>query len=954
MKTHSFLALDPHHHGLSQALADDIALLDRLLGEVLNDQGRPELTRLARQIFLEDESLDPATLTKRHPLLRDNSVMRKLLRAFTVLFQLINFAEQVEIIRVNRERQARAGTSPRTESIAEAVMRLKDSGLTADGMQALLHRVQISPTITAHPTEARRRSVIDKLLAIAECLVERAHPANLPRLDRPLNSTRAAERELRRHLTALWSTDELRSHKVTVQDEVANSLYFFEHTIFEVVTWLHDDLRTALAEAYPGREFEIPPMFRYHSWVGGDRDGNPNVTPDVTWHTLLSHKQMALRHYLRQVAALRREFSQSAQLAPPGEGLLRSIEADQAEIAVPAHLLERYRNEPYALKFQYIHARLEAALRHLDQLTDFRAEGPGFIPGPPAYRMSGEFLDDLNLIRDSLHHHGTCVLADEGRFANLLVQVQAFGFHLASLDVREHSAAHERAVDELLDGARVLAPGRRYAALGEAEKVRVLTRELSNPRPLVPREGDLSEATRRVLQVFEVIRHAQRYISVHSLQDYVISMTHGVSDVLEVLLLAKEAGLVRLVRGADGRPAVESDVNVVPLFETIEDLRSCDTLLGQMFSNAAYKLQLSARGRYQEIMLGYSDSSKDGGYLAANWALQEAQGRIAAACRRHRLSFRMFHGRGGTVGRGGGRANRAILAQPRGSFDGMIRFTEQGEVVSFRYSLPPMAHRHLEQIANAALLATADQDRGAGVRRDWEGAMGKLAGKSREAYRAMVYDDPDFWRFYTQGTPIAHISQLPIASRPAARSGGALVGLEDLRAIPWVFAWVQCRYVAPGWYGLGAACEWFANQKAGNLALMREMYRDWPFFRTVVDNAQHELSRTHLPTGAMYAARVRPRRTAAHFQKSLEEEHARARHWVLQITGQAELLDNAPAMRRIIALRNPAVLPINKLQVALLDIWESGQLGGPESEAEWRRAILLSITGIAAAMQSTG
>jgi phosphoenolpyruvate carboxylase len=950
-----FLSLKPHDHGLSGPLADDIELLDRLLGEVLGEQGQPSLARLARSICNEPADADPRTLPGRHPVLRSPSLMRRLLRAFTMLFQMLNVAEQVEIVRVNRSREGRSGTSPRPESIADAISQLKGSGMDADGMQALLARVQISPTITAHPTEARRRSVMNKLVAVAQCLVDRAQPAGAPRLDQPINSSHLPLGELRRVITALWNTDELRAQRVTVEDEVHNSLYFFEHSICEVVTWLHDDLMAALADAYPGREFDLAPLFRYHSWVGGDRDGNPNVTPDVTWRTLLGHKQMALRQHLRQVAHLQGELTQSASLAPPSADLLESIERDRKTVEIPRETAERYRTEPYALKLQFMHARLSAALVHLDRLGDFRAEGPGFVAAAPAYHDSSEFLDDLLVISRSLVESGSGLLAHAGRLAHTIARTRAFGFHLASLDVREHSDEHARAVEELLAEAHVLPRQRRYTDLTEAGKVRVLTRELANPRPLVARESALSGRTLRVLQVFEVIRHAQRYISAHSVQCYVISMTHGVSDVLEVLLLAKESGLLRWEPDADGNPVVRSDIEVVPLFETIEDLASCDRLLGRMFTNPAWRRHMRARGDFQEIMLGYSDSSKDGGYLAANWSLQDAQARIASVCRRHKVSFRLFHGRGGTVGRGGGRANAAILAQPAGSFGGSIRFTEQGEVVSFRYSLPPMAHRHLEQIAHAALLAASRQaDGGAVPRPEWRAAIGSLSAHSRSVYRGMVYEDPDFWRFYTGATPIAHISQLPIASRPAARSGGELVGLQDLRAIPWVFAWVQTRYVVPGWYGIGGACEEFVAGKPRRIGTLRAMYRDWPFFRTVIDNAQHELQRAHMPTGAMYAARVRPRRLAAHFAALLEQEYDRARRWVLEITGQSEILENSPVMRHTIALRNPAVLPINKLQVALLDMWESENLAAGAEADEWRRALLLSITGIAAAMQSTG
>ena len=444
-------------------------------------------------------------------------------------------------------------------------------------------------------------------------------------------------------------------------------------------------------------------------------------------------------------------------------------------------------------------------------------------------------------------------------------------------------------------------------------------------------------------------------------------MTHNVSDMLEVLVLAKEAGLVRwrpAVAPSNDTPAttshpgellLESDLDIVPLFETIEDLQNCDGMLKQLFADDTFRLHLAARGNFQELMLGYSDSSKDGGYLAANWNLQDTQDRLAAACRDAGVDFRLFHGRGGTVGRGGGRASRAILSQPKGSFTGRIRFTEQGEVVSFRYSLRPMAHRHLEQIVNSVIIALAENETQAGVDRNhdrFSPAMTSMAAHSRDVYRALVHEDPEFWDFYTRATPIAHISRLPITSRPASRGGGRLSGLEELRAIPWVFAWVQCRYVVPGWYGLGSALEAYATQSSKNQDDLREMYRVWPFFKTVVDNAQLELVRTHIPTATLYSSRVKPVELGRKFHESIISEFERSKKWVLDVTGQTELLENAPVVQRTVRLRNPAVLPLNKLQVALMELWE--QQDDKSHENPWYEAILLSITGIAAGMQSTG
>ncbi|MBX7245855.1 MAG: phosphoenolpyruvate carboxylase [Candidatus Sumerlaeaceae bacterium] len=954
MPQESFLSLDPRGKGIPSDLSNDIQLIDELLGDVLRLKGGEKIIRLARELY-SDTTLQPDTLLDKFPELRIPQTAQLVLRAFTVLFQLLNTIEQIEIVRVNRTRQARASQPARPESISEAIFRLKADGMTAKQVQALLNKIDIRPTITAHPTEARRRAVLEKLQRVAGWLSERNQPPDSPLLDRPLDTVNLAERELRRTLTALWETDELRANTVTVSDEVQNSLYYFERTILTVVTWLHADLRNALAEAYPGQKFNIPVFIRYHSWVGGDRDGNPNVTPDITWRTLLYHKSLMLRHYIVRVRELQRELTLSSRLVQISRELNESLAADGAEIELDETVSNRLALEPYAIKLEYIGRRLQASLDHLKNLEDFRAEGPAFVPHPPAYKQSAEFIEDLLVIHRSLENSAARALANDGMLANLIIQARTFGFHLATLDVREHSNEHEKVLDELFAHANVLPRGRTYASLSEKDKVKVLTAELCQVRPLASRDWRGSEASRKIFDVLEVIRHAHRYISNHSIHCYVISMTHGISDILEVLLLAKEQGLVRW-RLDGGKVEMESDLDVIPLFETIDDLKRCHHLMTELFGNKAYKAQVKARGNFQEIMLGYSDSSKDGGYLAANWALQDTQFWLAQACHKAKLNLRLFHGRGGTVGRGGGRANRAILSQPEKSFDGAIRFTEQGEVVSFRYGLAPLAHRHLEQIANATILATwLDQDGKSNPKPAWLKAMQDMAGHSVGVYRSLVYDDSDFWTFYTKSTPIAHISRLPIASRPVARSSANIVGLQDLRAIPWVFAWVQSRYVIPGWYGLGSSMEWLAGNDPKKLKMLQDMYEGWAFFKTVVDNAQFELVRAHLKTAEMYADRVSPRKLGKRIHERIDQEFEKTHSWLLKVTRQTELIEKAPVMRNIISLRNPLVTPISKLQVALLQDWDShNEERDEETNKAWRNAILLSITGIAAAMQSTG
>lgn len=993
----TFLGLDPRAAGIPEALATDIELIDQLLGRLLQTEGQEEVIAIARGLYQEclaDDSTghQPVPiaslvddLMKKYPALNDPVTVSHTLRALTVLFQLMNTAEQKEIVHANRRRQARLAENGNTtvkwrpESIGSAVTRLAEAGVSAEEMQTILDKVEIIPTITAHPTEARRRAVMDKLLAFAEAMARREIPREASRLNRPLDLPMQERNEdMFRQLIALWNTSEIRAGRMSVMDEVTNSVYFFQRTIVDVVAWLHTDLKVALGRVYPGHNFQIGTFIRYQSWVGGDRDGNPNVTPEITWSTALYHKTVILTHYLSCIEPLKRELSLSARLVQTTPELQESLQQNGASVDLDEVEVSRFRMQPFALKLTYIEKRLEDTLQRLQYLEDPTQQSVNLEEVTPnAYISAEEFIRDLEVIERALQQKQTKPLADGGLLQTLLVQARTFGFHLASLDIRQHSEEHATVLDEIFEAAGVLPHGTHYSELPEEEKLALLEKELLSARPLLPRDWTGSANTMKTLGVFDTVRRARELLSKDSITAYVISMTHKVSDMLEVLVLAKEAGLVRWVttRPANGEPAqrkLESDLDVVPLFETIEDLQHCDSLLHSITSNATFRLHLEARKNFQELMLGYSDSSKDGGYLAANWNLQDTQDRLAAACAKAGIDFRFFHGRGGTVGRGGGRASRAILSQPKGSFTGKIRFTEQGEVVSFRYALRPMAHRHLEQIVNSVLLslhrdpaqlfknqteiseATPSPAAEERSHDRFGPAMRKMAVHSRQVYRAMVHEDPEFWEFYAQATPIAHISQLPITSRPAARGGGALNGMDELRAIPWVFAWVQSRYVVPGWYGLGSALEYYANEAPENLDELRAMYREWPFFRTVVDNAQLELARTHLPTASYYAGQVKPESLGLRFHNTIVQEYERTTNYVREIIGCERLLDNSPVVQSTIRLRNPLVFPINRLQVMLMEMWDRMPQDKQNGANPWNESVLLSITGIAAGMQSTG
>ncbi len=913
----AFLNVDPESHGLSAALSQDLRTLDEVLGTILKEQETPELVTIARRLMDDSSPLDPETIFESIPELNDPKILRDLARAFTVFFQLTNTAEQKEIVRINRSRHG-----DRRESIREAIIQLKQKGLKADQVQELLNQIEIGPTLTAHPTEAKRKAVLDKLQSIAKLLSRRETG---PSLTDPLDMRNTTIEEIERTLTTLWQTDEMRSDQLTVDEEVRNAMYFFDRTIAEVVPWLHEDLSVALAESYPEASFNIPAFLTYRSWVGGDRDGNPNVTPEVTWETLLTHRKQALDLYLPRVQALRIELTQSLKLVETSQELLELVSQLQEMGLVTEQRQARYSLEPYALALRGIEKRLIQTIEN----------------GQHRYSSDQDFLSDLLTIQTSLRLNKAEAIADHGRLSSLICQVRAFGFHLATLDIRQHSEQHEKALTAMFQVAGVHDD---YQGLSEPEKVNLLTQELANPRPLLQRDHEKIPEIRLVMEVFHVIRRARRELSDRAVTTYIISMTHGVSDILEVLIFLKESGLLRLKQ--DG--SVESEINVVPLFETIEDLHDASDLLNSTFKIPAYAAHFKARGSSQEVMLGYSDSSKDGGYLAANWALQSTIASLAQLSQETGIPIRLFHGRGGTVGRGGGRANKAILGQPAGSFHGSIRFTEQGEVISFRYSLPPIAHRHLEQIVNAAILASSGAGT-PGAEEEFGEVMREIEDSSRIAYRDLVYNDPEFWSFYTQATPIQHISLLPIASRPVYRPGNAVSGIEGLRAIPWNFAWVQSRTTLVGWYGMGTALEAFSKT---NLSVLQRMYQTWPFFKSVVDNAQLELMRAHIPTSRLYASRVQPPELGRRIQGKIEEEHQRTCDAILAITGEREILENSKVVRSTVFFRNPAVMPLSILQVALMNKWPS--LSDEERASEWREAMLQTIAGIAAGMQSTG
>ena len=940
---------------ISEPLSEQVRLLGETLGRAVRDRAGQETFELVEELRLACR--EAAHTDSPEPLGRAADRIGGLplddigwlLRAYTTYFRLVNQAEQREIVRVNRERSREGGAGePRPESIAATVADLGERGLGPDDVERLLGSLEVIPTFTAHPTESRRDSVLTKLRRIADLL------ATLQETDlTPVESERARE-ELSEQIVLLLATREVRSERPTVQEEVEQGLHYLERSVWETVPRIYDDVERACRRAFGRAPDRIPCFLRYRSWMGGDRDGNPNVTPEVTGRTLATHRHRAARLYRGELESLREELSISESEAGAPARLGRSVEDDRRALDMDDERLAAHSDEPYRQKITCMLERL----RRVEAAAEARASGT--TEGEPQEPYGREaFAADLELIRSCLEETGFGEVARSGRLRRIQRLLGSFGLHLAALDIREHSEVHEIAVARLLEAGGVTAD---YRSLDEDERVELLEGELRNPRPLRPAGAAAGDEARRVLDTLTVVRDALRRDR-RSVGAYVVSMTHELSDLLEPMLLAREVGLWHF----DGE-SVQTPLDVVPLYETIEDLEAAEERVRRLLRHPLYRQHLAARDGLQEVMLGYSDSNKDGGYWMANWSLHRAQECIGRVFREEGFELRLFHGRGGTVGRGGGRANRAIRAMPDVVQNGRFRATEQGEVISFRYSLPAIAHRHTEQIVSAVLRGAADAEAGTGGSgspgghaasgadgpgdrddRRWQ-LMAGIARRGMTAYRELI-EAEGFWRWYLQTTPIRQISRLPMASRPASRDG-AEVEFDALRAIPWNFAWTQTRHLVPGWYGTGRGLAPLADDAEG-LEACREMYRSWPFFRAVVDDAQREMARTRLRMSRRYAGLADPDAPDVH--ERIEEEFRRARSAVLRITEQDELLDNEPVIQSSIGLRNPYTDVLNLLQVELLRRHRSAAGDGSGgSEEALTGELLLSVNGIAAAMQSTG
>ncbi|MGQ0601981.1 MAG: phosphoenolpyruvate carboxylase [Anaerolineales bacterium] len=854
---------------------------------------------------------------------------RAVAAAFALYFDLVNLAEEANRVQALRQRESQAHPKRSEDTLDEAVAQLAGRGVAEAEMAALLQRLKIELVLTAHPTEARRRTIQSKLQRIAHNLHTLYGREVLPR------EREAALDAIREEITALWLTDRARTAQPAVTDEVRITLHFVGEIFWQALPRLYADLDSALARHYPNLQTPRG-WLTLASWIGGDRDGNPNVTTAITAETLRLHRGLAVERHKESLQELARRLSFDPRRVP----VPATLQAWLAARPVSPHvefLKTRY-NEPYRIAISHLVSDLEAA-----SADDMTARLLGAEQHTARTRIQN-FTEPLDLITDALSsQHATSALHRTQR------QLEIFGLHAARLDVREESLRLAATLGELL---RALNLSLSFDHDSEGERLRTLTDLLATKRPaaLAPDPGITAE-TAETWALFRLLARARQVYGRELLGPFVISMTRGTADVLTVLLLARWANC------ADG-------LSIAPLFETVDDLENAPHILEMLFTHAEYRRHLAACGDEQMVMIGYSDSNKDGGYLAANWALYQAQEEIARVCRTHGITLTLFHGRGGTVARGGGPANRAIRAQPPGTVNGRFRLTEQGEVIASRYGDPDLAHRHLEQIASAVLLASVSGDEWrvtsddatrhlTPVTSQWRKAMTEMATRARAEYRALVFETPGFMEFWRHATPIDEISRLRIGSRPTARRSGPLQ-VGNIRAIPWVFSWMQSRFNFPSWYGLGTALGGDDHTKRSDDRPYSDMYADWPFFRALLDNAEMSLLKADMGIAALYAELVPDVTLARETFARLQAEFDRTRDAVLAISGHSELMEPDPIIQKSVKLRNPYVDPLNYIQIEMLRRLRA--LPNPDAaEAEpLRDVMVMTINGIAAGLRNTG
>ncbi|SHF71452.1 phosphoenolpyruvate carboxylase [Geodermatophilus nigrescens] len=919
---------DPEGDGRADdaPLRDDIRLLGRVLGEVIREQTGDDVLDLVEstrvQAFAVRRSeADRAGLAARLGDL-DVRAANHVIRAFSHFSLLANLAEDLHHER-RRRHHRRAGSPPQPGSLAATFAALDRAGLDPDAVARELTGALVVPVVTAHPTEVRRRTISLVQKQVTELIRERDRTAP-GEVDE-----QAWSAELERAVLSLWQTALLRLSRLRLTDEIDEALRYYDLSLFRVVPEINAELRRQLGSRWPGSGLPTQPVLQPGSWIGGDRDGNPFVTADAVRRASTRHAETALAHHLDELVELRSELSMSDRLVTPTAELSHLAEASRDDSPFRA-------DEPYRRALTGVHARLAATARRV--LGRVPGDAPHAELEP--YTSPDELLADLAVVDASLRTHGAGALADD-RLARLRDAVEVFGFHLAGLDMRQNSSVHEEVLAELLAWAGVCPD---YASLDEAARVELLAGELRMRRPLVRPGAQLSDLARGELDLLVAAAEQVEKLGPRAIPNYVISMCESVSDVLEVAVLLKEVGLL----DPDGEDGPTCPVGISPLFETIADLQGAGETMTAVLAQPLYRALVASRGDAQEVMLGYSDSNKDGGYLAANWALYRAELTLVEVARREGIRLRLFHGRGGTVGRGGGPSYEAIRAQPPGAVAGALRITEQGEVIAAKYGEPDLARRNLEALVAATLEATLLDVEGLGDdAEDAYALLDDLAARAQDAYRALVHETPGFVEWFRAATPIRELAELNIGSRPPSRKAGDRIA--DLRAIPWVFSWSQARIMLPGWYGTGSALESWIDGDPQRLARLQDLHRRWPFLRTILSNMGMVLAKTDLDLAARYAELVPDEELRARVLDQITAEHERTCRVLLAVTGDDHLLADNPSLARSIRNRFPYLEPLHHLQVEMLRRRRTG-----DDDELVRRNIQLTINGIATALRNSG
>jgi phosphoenolpyruvate carboxylase len=919
-------------------LRDDVRLLGSLVGQVLREQGGPALFGAVEHIRTETIALrtkvpsGTESLDARYSVLgteelqrwmagQPNSRLMQLVHAFSVYFHLINLAEQRHRIRTLAERER--VERPLSESVAAGVAFLKEQGLSLDEVLAGVRELMVWPVFTAHPSEARRRTLLQHLEQVAGIIEQLDNPQLAPR------AREAVLDELLTRITLIWQSAEARLERPSVLDEVRSVLYVLAGTIYDVAPGVQRSVEHALAEAYPNRHEQrlfLRPLLRFGSWVGGDRDGNPSVTAEITRASARMSHAAIVRRYRQDVEALGRELSVSARLGGVSFRLMESIKHDLADLQLEP--VSRWSDEPYRRKLGLVGERLRRM-----QTGEHRA-----------YAAPAELLADLHLVEESLLAHKGQRIA-HGPVRDLISRVETFGFHLAELEIRQHAEQHTAAAAELLGLDGVAG----YETLNPEQRQALLEERLAGHTLDVPPDA-LSTATHDALDTLRAMFDIQQTYGPQACQTYIISMSRSPADVLALLFLARQAGLFAWA-GGDSEAVCRLDI--VPLFEQVHELHTCGDILERLFDSPAYRAALKARGSRQQVMIGYSDSNKDGGYLASTWQTYRAQQAMAEVSAARNVELVLFHGRGGAVGRGGGPAGRAILARPPEARLPILKSTEQGEVIFARYGRPAIAERHFEQMLHALLESAFGRQKSAEYPpSEWTQTMENLADVSQQYYERMVKHSPESIDFFRSVTPFPELGTFNIASRPVSRAGSQAqaIELEDLRAIPWVFSWTQVRINLPGWFGLGTALE--SEIESGGLERLRAMYSRWGFFASALDNAQFSLGTADMRAAHLYLTLDNQ---ADKVLQMIEDEYERSVRAILQVTQQSELLERSPVLARSIKLRNPYVDALHLAQVELLRRYRALEPEAREEEgAALLDAIHHSINGIAAGVQTTG